>query len=293
MATLSLSNTIEAGTEIVAAEHQQNYTEIENFVNGSLVQADGSVGMDAAAELLLGTNATQALGAVPKQQLDAYDTSLRADLVPRSGDTTITGSLTLTNLTASGQVRANSEVLTDRVGVATNDELVLTAGGSYAQENGQLTGKKVYLVAEAGAEVVSSPDNWGSSWAGRYSFPVQGFKFPSQNTRVYNNTAAKAVNTTYTVTVPSTVGGIDMTGAVAVLVNITAANSQGAGSMAVWGNGQTFNSNSSLINFNTLGHNPSMNTALIPIGSSRQFSYRFDSETADTIIVDVMAVLFG
>jgi hypothetical protein len=52
--------------------------------------------------------------------------------------------------------------------VRTNNgtQLVLNAGESSGQATGQ-TGEKVYLNAESGVEIVSSPDNWAGGWAGR------------------------------------------------------------------------------------------------------------------------------
>ena len=70
MSQLSIPNDIVDGTLIEASEHQQNYKQIESFVNDELLHADGSVAMDAGAELLLGKAASVPLGAVTKAQLD-------------------------------------------------------------------------------------------------------------------------------------------------------------------------------------------------------------------------------
>ena len=45
-------------------------------------------------------------------------------------------------------------------------QLVLNAGESYSQPTGQ-TNELVYLNAESGIQINSSPDNWSSGWAGR------------------------------------------------------------------------------------------------------------------------------
>lgn len=45
-------------------------------------------------------------------------------------------------------------------------QLVLNAGESYSQPTGQ-TNELVYLNAEGGIQINSSPDNWASGWAGR------------------------------------------------------------------------------------------------------------------------------
>ena len=62
---------------------------------------------------------------------------------------TFTGSLTII-----GDVRGSGQ------------QLVLNAGESYNYPTGQ-TNEYVYINAEQGLEVSSSPDNWASGWAGR------------------------------------------------------------------------------------------------------------------------------
>lgn len=58
------------------------------------------------------------------------------------------------------------ELITAEVRTNNGTQLVLSGGDSSAQATGQ-TGEKVYLNAENGIEIVSSPDNWASGWAGR------------------------------------------------------------------------------------------------------------------------------
>jgi hypothetical protein len=67
---LTVPNNIVDGTLVEASEHQQNYQQIESFVNNQVIHADGSVAMDAGSELLLGAAATVPQGAVTKAQLD-------------------------------------------------------------------------------------------------------------------------------------------------------------------------------------------------------------------------------
>ena len=81
MATLALSNDIEAQTEVSAAEHQQNYTEIETFVNSKVLHLDGSQSMDPGSQLLLGGNATTANAACTKAQMEAYADAAEASAV--------------------------------------------------------------------------------------------------------------------------------------------------------------------------------------------------------------------
>jgi len=58
------------------------------------------------------------------------------------------------------------ELITAEVRTNNGTQLVLSGGDSSTQATGQ-TGEKVYLNAENGIEIVSSPDNWASGWAGR------------------------------------------------------------------------------------------------------------------------------
>ena len=55
---------------------------------------------------------------------------------------------------------------TNQVRTYGGQQLVLNAGESYSYATGQ-TGELVYLNAEGGLEINSSPDNWSSGWAGR------------------------------------------------------------------------------------------------------------------------------
>jgi hypothetical protein len=81
--------------------------------------------------------------------------------------------------TSGAQTIANLKTFTERTdfsnaaGIRTNEvrtyggqQLVLNAGESSSYATGQ-TGESVYLNAEAGLEINSSPDNWSSGWAGR------------------------------------------------------------------------------------------------------------------------------
>ena len=58
------------------------------------------------------------------------------------------------------------QILADKIRVLNGTQLVLNAGESNGQATGQ-TSERIYLNAEGGVEVVSSPDNWVSGWAGR------------------------------------------------------------------------------------------------------------------------------
>ena len=57
-------------------------------------------------------------------------------------------------------------IQTKRIDTPNGQQLVLNAGESSGQATGQ-TGELVYLNAESGIQINSSPDNWSSGWAGR------------------------------------------------------------------------------------------------------------------------------
>jgi microcystin-dependent protein len=64
----TIPNTIETGSEIQSAEHEQNYTAVETDLNTNVIRKDGSVVM--TGELGLSGNPVSNLGAVPKQYVD-------------------------------------------------------------------------------------------------------------------------------------------------------------------------------------------------------------------------------
>jgi hypothetical protein len=70
VATLNIPNTIDDNALVEASEHQQNYDAIKAFANTAVLHTDGTKGMNAGVQLLLGIAATSPLGAVTKSQLD-------------------------------------------------------------------------------------------------------------------------------------------------------------------------------------------------------------------------------
>ena len=128
MSKLSIPNDIVDGALIEASEHQQNYKQIESFVNGEVIHADGSVAMDAGAELLLGKAASVALGAVTKAQLDGF--------LPLSGGT-VTGDLEVHSQNRSVRIFDS--------GVNNYAELGFTSQGSNGPANGYLSGNAVVI----------------------------------------------------------------------------------------------------------------------------------------------------
>ncbi len=80
------------------------------------------------------------------------ETDTLSSVVARGSSTS--SRITAAGLTATSDIRGNGQ------------QLVLNAGESYFYATGQ-TAEHVYLNAEGGVQIVSSPNNWSSGWAGR------------------------------------------------------------------------------------------------------------------------------
>jgi uncharacterized protein YaaQ len=68
--------------------------------------------------------------------------------------------------TMSGSLTVTGFVRTDELRCSNSQQLVLNAGESFNQATGQ-TGEAIYLNAESGLQINSSPDNWATGWATR------------------------------------------------------------------------------------------------------------------------------
>ena len=73
--------------------------------------------------------------------------------------------------TTTGNLTVNGIVITNELRNRTGQQLVLNAGESHGQATGQ-TGEFVYVNAESGLQINSTPDNWGSGWAGRNTVEI-------------------------------------------------------------------------------------------------------------------------
>jgi hypothetical protein len=70
------------------------------------------------------------------------------------------------NQTSSGVKSFSTYIKTTRIDTNNGQQLVLNAGEAGGQATGQAD-EYVYLNAESGIQINSSPDNWSSGWAGR------------------------------------------------------------------------------------------------------------------------------
>ena len=86
---------------------------------------------------------------------------LDSTVIRTTGNQTKAGNLTLSN-----SLTVTSDILGDDLRCRSGQQLVLNAGESHTYPSGQ-TNELVYLNAESGIQINSSPDNWSSGWAGR------------------------------------------------------------------------------------------------------------------------------
>ncbi|MBY6105026.1 tail fiber protein [Ferrimonas balearica] len=136
-------------------------------------------------ESVTSVNGHQGVVSLDHADVGAAPASHSHDYLPTTGGT-VTSDLTVTGYVLANRIRARS-----------GDLLALFAGESVSQATG-LSGEMVYLVGEAGAKVISSPDNWASGWAGRHEATLlnnsgnAGFPNGVYATRFYENSVALA-----------------------------------------------------------------------------------------------------
>ena len=94
------------------------------------------------------------------------------------------------NDTATGVVTFSDRIQAHEIRTNTGQELILNAGESANVATGQ-TGEYVYVNAEGGLQINTSPDNWNSGWAGRDTFTINGscLQFPDGTTQTTAATA--------------------------------------------------------------------------------------------------------
>ena len=220
MSKLTVPNNIVDGTLVEASEHQQNYQQIESFVNDQVIHADGSVAMDAGSELLLGAAASVPQGAVTKAQLD---NAVGGDVagggfLPLAGGT-ITGDLVVTGTSKVG----DKDVSVDG---HTHSE--------YSETDHEHDG--VYTKAEIDALLAERPL----------------MKMCDQPTRIYDVRSNRKCLTWYKVQIPATVGGVARSGAKAAYLNMTSILAVKNSWIAVRPDGSNWNPNNDDSEFSTL-----------------------------------------
>ena len=113
-------------------------------------------------------------------------------------------------------------------------------------------------------------------------------KFCSPPTRVFNYSGNRTVNTQYSRTFPATIGGVSLSGAKAIIVNL-AVRSAGNAYFVAWKYGETL-PGIALVNLvpNVFGNVQ----ATIPMDSSRRIRYMYGATAGNYTIFDVIGVVF-
>ena len=319
MSKLTVPNNIVDGALVEASEHQQNYQQIESFVNDQVIHADGSVAMDAGAELLLGAAATAAQGAVTKAQLD---NAVGGDVagggfLPLAGGT-ITGNLAVNaHLSAATMQAGGSGGLALTVGndVALYDVNAQNTLGIYGVQNSavasvklgsggpllagaggvlSVNGKEVYTKAKAGDQVYTKKEI-DDLLAAR---PLM--KMCDKPTRVYDYRGGLKALTWYKIQLPATIGGISRSGAKAAYLNITSVNAANNSWVAVRPDGSNWNPNIDGREFaalNITAGETNNEHFLTKIGSNGAIEFWIhgaspSDQAVDGIVLNVIALVF-
>jgi len=84
-----------------------------------------------------------------------------------NGNVGINDSTPSYKLDVAGDIRATGRVRTDLIGTSGGDDLGIGAGETANKMAGNISGEHLWLGAEGNINLVTSPDNWASGWAGR------------------------------------------------------------------------------------------------------------------------------
>ena len=162
--TLTTARTISLDGDVtgsVSFDGSQNVSITTTVVDDSHAHVIANVdGLQAALDGKLATSSTAAnsdqLGGIAAANYLRSDTS---DIM--NGALTLNGNLLVqaASYIAVNEIRGSS---------TTNNQIVINVGESSGVSTGQ-TGEFLYVNAESGMQINSSPDNWGSGWAGRYT----------------------------------------------------------------------------------------------------------------------------
>ena len=128
---------------------QTNFGSVSNVLNERMrISAAGAIRFNAYGA---GTLVTDASGNITVSSGGGAGGPYLKDTTD-----TFTGALTIV-----GDIRGSGQ------------QLILNAGEAYSYATGQ-TGEALYVNAESGLQVNSSPDNWGTGWAGRDTATICG-----------------------------------------------------------------------------------------------------------------------
>jgi len=98
---------------------------------------------------------------------------LSNSIVTVKTDLSGTGNITAAGNIVGADLQATGKMLTSELRTGNGNHLILSAGESHSHAVGQ-TAEVVYVNAESGMSINTSPDNWVSGWAGRDTTVITG-----------------------------------------------------------------------------------------------------------------------
>jgi len=131
-----------------------------------------AVAPGTAANVLRSNGTTWASAALTKSDVGLANVDNTSDATKNSATATLTNktisgaSNTLSAIPQSAVTNLQTALQTDQISTNTGTQLVLNGGDSVSAATGQ-TAEIVYINAEGGLQVNSSPDNWVGGWAVR------------------------------------------------------------------------------------------------------------------------------
>ena len=260
MADLNIPNTFVNETISDALDVNQNFDEVEGFVNSEVVHRDGSIEM--VGDLVLAGPPSTALSAANRDYVDGkFD-----------------GAAGVGHSHAAGDI--------------TSGALPVVRGGTGAEN---VSGARTNLDVHKKSDVYTK-EQVDALLAAR---PLM--KLCNEPTRVYDNRNGHKCKTWKKVQIPSTVGGVARSGAVAAYIQIVSVKAKGPGWIAIRPDGSNWqpadDSPYSSMNITTDENNSEHMLTQIGSNGAIEFYVYIGSSDSSTVgidgfIVDVIALVF-
>jgi hypothetical protein len=126
------------------------------------------------------------------------------------------------SINSTGVVDVVGTLKTPHIDSSTGQQLIITAGESATYQTGQVL-ETVYVVAENGFSVTSSPDNWATGWAGRLTCTINAANgqsiFPGTVTApTFSGALSGNATTATTLATARTINGVSFNGSANITV---------------------------------------------------------------------------